>query len=52
MDILIVIMSHEKIILTASERKELQEIHRSLREKRYADRVKAIILLDKGYSVT
>lgn len=44
-------MSYNKIKLTDIERNRLVEIHRNLRDKRVADRIKAIILLDKGYSI-
>ncbi len=44
-------MSLERIEFTAIEREKLIAAHRSLREKKYADRIKAIIMLDKGYSV-
>lgn len=36
--------------LTSEERNNLIIIHRNLRDKKYADRIKAIILFDKGYS--
>lgn len=44
-------MSLERIELTSKEREKLIASHRSLREKKYADRIKAIIMLDKGYSI-
>jgi transposase len=44
-------MSLEKTQLTTKELKQLIIKHRSVREKRYADRIKAIIMLDRGYSI-
>lgn len=44
-------MSPESIQLTSKERDNLIALHRSIREKKYADRIKAIIMLDKGYSI-
>jgi transposase len=37
--------------LTFEQRLELIAAHRSQRERRYADRIKAILILDDGYSV-
>jgi transposase len=36
--------------LSRTERAELEQLHRSLRDKRQADRVKAVIALSKGWS--
>lgn len=36
--------------LSSTERDNLIKIHRNLKEKRYADRIKTIILFDDGYS--
>ena len=35
--------------LTAQSRKELQAVHRRLNDRRYADRIKAVLLIDDGY---
>src|SRR3982751_6819814 len=39
-----------KIALTGEERSELERLHREQRESKQADRIKAILLLDAGYS--
>jgi transposase len=39
-----------KITLSANEKEELIKVHKSLKEKKLADRVKSIILLSSGYS--
>lgn len=36
--------------LTSQEREEIKRLHRSCRERKYADKLKALLLLDKGYS--
>jgi len=36
--------------LTNKERKEYRVLHKKSKEKRYADRIKSILWLDKGYS--
>jgi transposase len=43
-------MDDDKIILDKVELKNLEEMHRKLSEKKDADKVKAIILLSKGWS--
>src|SRR5437016_4335961 len=39
-----------KIALTLEERAELEQLHRQQKDSRQADRLKAILLLDMGYS--
>ena len=36
--------------LTPQEREEIRQMHRSCRERKYADKLKALLLLDKGFS--
>jgi len=36
--------------LTKQHRKKLRKIHKSCKDKRHADRIKAVLLRDKGYS--
>jgi len=36
--------------LTQKEREELRQLHRNCRKKRFADKLKAILLLDNGFS--
>ena len=43
-------MNKEQFPLTKESKIVLTEYHRACREKRTADRIKAILLLDKGYS--
>lgn len=38
------------IKLTQTEREELKQLHRNCRKKRFADKLKAILLLDNGFS--
>src|SRR5208337_2852792 len=45
-------MNKRIIQLTLDKEKELIALHRKEKNKRYADRIKAILLLDKGYSIT
>ena len=40
----------EKISLTESEKEELKRFHRSVRDKNSGDRIKAILMLNDGYS--
>jgi len=42
----------EHLILTPDEKKSLISLHKSLKDKRLADRVKCVILLDSGYNHT
>ena len=44
-------MSHKKIQLSPEEYNQLKIVHRKIRDKRFADRLKAIIMLDKGYTI-
>jgi len=39
-----------KFILTHSEREKIKKLHRSCRVRRYADKLKALLMLDKGFS--
>jgi len=36
--------------LTPQEQEEIKRLHRSCRERKYADKLKALLLLDKGFS--
>ncbi len=38
--------------LTEQDREELKVIHKSLKDKRKADKIKAILMLDLGYTAT
>ena len=38
--------------LTQKERRRLERLHRSKRDKRHCDRIKAILLYDQGYRYT
>ena len=40
----------EKLFLPPSERNSLKALHRANRDKRICDRIKAILLLDNGWS--
>lgn len=39
-----------KLKLTIKEREEIRQLHRTCQKRRYADKLKALLLLDKGYS--
>lgn len=39
-----------KVVLTLEERNSIKQLHRRCKERRFADKLKAILLLDKGYS--
>ena len=39
-----------KILLTSKEREDIRLLHRNCPKKRYADKLKALLLLDKGFS--
>jgi len=39
-----------RLVLTESQILEIQELHRKCSTKRYADRLKALLLLNKGFS--
>jgi hypothetical protein len=41
---------NNSIHLSPERKKELIEIHRTTKDKKYADRIKTIILLNDGYS--
>jgi len=43
-------MEHNQLKLSPEKREELVRFHRTLRDRRIADRIKAILLLDAGYS--
>lgn len=45
-------MNDRKLKLTEQELLDLEVLHRELIEKRQADRVKAIILLNRGWTPT
>jgi hypothetical protein len=38
------------LILTDSERKEIKRLHRNCSKRKHADKLKALLLLDKGFS--
>jgi transposase len=38
------------IVLTSSQREEIKQLHRFCKQRRFADRLKALLLLDKGFS--
>lgn len=38
------------LILTSEEKKEIERLHRLCKERRFADRLKAVLLLDDGFS--
>ena len=40
----------QKLTLTNRQRKELIQLHRGEQNRRFADRIKAVLLLDDGYS--
>ena len=40
----------EKLKLTEEEKTELKEFHKGIRDKRSGDRIKAILMLNDGYS--
>lgn len=40
----------ERLRLTEAEKLSLREIHRTVRDKNSSDRIKAILMLDKGYT--
>lgn len=40
----------EKFILTETEKEELKQLHRGVRDKKSGDRIKSILMLDKGYT--
>lgn len=40
----------EKISLSAAERADLKQLHRTLKDRKSGDRIKAILMLDAGYS--
>ena len=39
-----------KIILTQQERTEIKKLHRTCKKKKYADKLKSLLLLDDGFS--
>lgn len=43
-------MSHEQIIISSEEKAILLKLHRSLKDKRYADRIKAVLMISNGYT--
>ena len=43
-------MGHNQISLTEERRAELILLHRGTKERRDADRIKAILMLDSGYT--
>ena len=43
-------MNHEDLKLHSDERRILEEMHRACTDKRTADKIKAILLLDKGWT--
>lgn len=38
------------IVLTSQQREEIKQLHRFCKQRRFADRLKALLLLDKGFS--
>jgi len=38
------------IVLTSVQREEIKQLHRFCKQRRFADRLKALLLLDKGFS--
>ena len=39
-----------KFILTPKERKKIKQLHRKCTVRRHADKLKALLMLDKGFS--
>lgn len=44
------LVTHLNMFLTSEQRVEIKSLHRSCKERRFADKLKAILLLDRGLS--